>query len=67
MNIERWVLRIAGFMVLLTLLLSQLHSPYWLWLTAFIGFNLLQSSYTGYCPLATALKKRGGQAKAVFD
>ncbi|MDP5215535.1 hypothetical protein ORJ66_21045 [Pseudoalteromonas tunicata] len=41
MNIERWVLRIAGFMVLLTLLLSQLHSPYWLWLTAFIGFNLL--------------------------
>lgn len=50
MNIDRWVLRIAGFVVLLSLLLSLLSSVYWLWLTAFVGFNLLQSSFTGLNP-----------------
>ncbi|MEM6984784.1 MAG: DUF2892 domain-containing protein [Pseudomonadota bacterium] len=67
MNIDRWVLRIAGFFVLLSLLLSLLSSVYWLWLTAFVGFNLLQSSFTGFCPLAIALKKMGGHAKPAFE
>ncbi len=66
MNIDRWVLRFAGFVVLLSLLLSQLHSVYWLWLTAFVGLNLLQSSFTGFCPLAIVLKKMGGQSKPAF-
>jgi len=67
MNIDRWVLRIAGFVVLLSLLLSLLSSVYWLWLTAFVGFNLLQSSFTGFCPFPIALKKMGGHAKPAFE
>ena len=58
-NIDRWVLRVAGSMVLLSLALSQLHSGYWLWLTAFVGANLLQSSFTGFCPLAVILQRLG--------
>jgi hypothetical protein len=66
MNIDRWVLRFAGCVVLVSLLLSQYHSANWLWLTAFVGLNLLQSSFTGFCPLATILKKMGGQSKSAF-
>lgn len=59
MNIDRAVLAFAGTMVLASLLLSQIHHPYWLWLTAFVGANLLQSSLTGFCPLAIVLKRFG--------
>jgi hypothetical protein len=66
MTIDRFVLAFAGAVILLTLILSQLHSAYWLWLTAFVGVNLLQSAFTGFCPLATILKKLGVQpGKAV--
>lgn len=67
MNIDRWVLRFAGIVVLLSLMLSQWHSVYWLWVTAFVGLNLLQSSFTGFCPLAIILKKMGGQSKPAFE
>ena len=67
MNIDRMVLRFAGFMVLFSLLLALVHSPYWLWLTAFVGLNLFQSSFTGFCPLVLILKKLGGQTKPAFD
>lgn len=67
MNIDRWVMRFAGLVILSSLLLSQLHSVYWLWLTAFVGLNLLQSSFTGFCPLAIVLKKMGGKSKPAFD
>jgi hypothetical protein len=67
MNIDRWVLRFAGFIVLASLLLAVLHSSYWLWLTAFVGLNLFQSSFTGFCPLAIVLKKLGGQSRPAFD
>jgi hypothetical protein len=40
-------------------LLAHYHSPYWLWFTAFVGFNLLQSSFTNFCPLEMFLKKTG--------
>ena len=66
MNIDRWVLRFAGFVVLLSLLLAVVHSSYWLWLTAFVGLNLFQSSFTGLCPLAIVLKKLGGKALPAF-
>jgi hypothetical protein len=46
-------------MVLLSLIMSQLHSINWLWLTAFVGFNLLQSSITRFGPLEWGLKKFG--------
>lgn len=59
MNIDRMVFAFAGSMILISLLLSQLHHIYWLWFTAFIGLNLLQSAFTGFCPLAMLLKKLG--------
>lgn len=59
MNIDRMVMAFAGSMILLSLLLSQLHSVHWLWLTTFVGANLLQASFSGFCPLAKFLKKLG--------
>jgi len=52
MNIDKLVFRIAGSLVLVSLALGYWLSPYWLWLTAFVGANMLQASFTGYCPLA---------------
>jgi len=51
--------RFAGAFILISLLLAQYHSRYWLWFTAFVGFNLLQSSFTNFCPLEVILKKAG--------
>jgi hypothetical protein len=65
MPIDRIVLAAAGVFILITLLLAQVHSPYWQLFTVFIGINLLQSAFTGFCPLAIILKKFGvrpGQA-----
>ena len=59
MSIDRVVLAFAGAVVLASLVLSQLHSVYWLWLAAFVGANLLQSAFTGFCPLAGFLKRFG--------
>ena len=62
MSIDRVVIAFAGTVVLLSLALSQLHHPNWLWLTSFVGLNLLQSAITGFCPLAIVLKKFGLQS-----
>jgi len=51
--------RFAGTFILVSLLLAHYHSPNWLWFTAFVGFNLLQSSFTHFCPLEIILKKLG--------
>jgi len=59
MSIERMVLAFAGCFILISLILSQLFSPYWLLFTAFVGANLLQSAFTGFCPLAKILKTMG--------
>ena len=59
MSIDRWVMRFAGTVVLLSLLLAYFVSVNWLWLTAFVGANLFQSSFTGFCPLAIVLKRVG--------
>jgi hypothetical protein len=59
MSIDRWVMRFAGTVVLVSLLLAHFVSLNWLWLTAFVGANLLQSSFTGFCPLAIVLKRLG--------
>jgi hypothetical protein len=53
-------------MILASVLLGVLVSPYWFWLTAFVGLNLLQSAFTGFCPLATVLRKFGVQSGAAF-
>ena len=49
MCMERWIRLIAGSFVLISLLLAHYVSPYWLWFTAFVGANLLQSSLTRWC------------------
>ena len=59
MNIDRAVLAFAGLVVLTSLALSQLYSPYWLLLTAFAGLNMLQASVTGFCPAAIVFRKLG--------
>ena len=59
MKMEMTIRRFAGSFVLLSLLLAYYHSRYWLWFTAFVGFNLLQSSFTGFCPLEIILRKLG--------
>jgi len=66
MSIDRIVLAFAGFMVLASLLLGVFASPYWFWLSAFVGANLLQSAFTGWCPLALILRKAGVRPGAAF-
>ncbi len=66
MLIDRIVLAFAGFMVLTSLLLAYWFSPYWLLLAAFVGLNLFQSAFTGFCPLAILLKKLGYRSGAAF-
>ncbi len=65
MTIDRAVMAFAGTVILVSLALAQLVSVYWLLLTAFVGLNLFQASLTGFCPLASVLKRFGmrpGQA-----
>ncbi len=56
---EMIIRRFAGSFILISLALAQYHSRYWLWFTAFVGFNLLQSSFTRFCPLEIILRKLG--------
>ncbi len=67
MTIDRIVLAFAGTMVLLSLALGLLVSPYWFLLTGFVGLNLLQSAFTGFCPLAILLKRLGRPPGAAFS
>jgi hypothetical protein len=59
MSIDRIVLAFAGTVILVSVALSQWVDPRWLWLTVFVGANLLQSAFTGFCPLALILKRLG--------
>jgi hypothetical protein len=59
MKMHMLIRRFAGIFILASVLLAHYHSPYWLWFTAFVGFNLLQSSYTNFCPLEMVLRKLG--------
>jgi hypothetical protein len=64
MTVEKSVTAFAGFMVLLSLALWWLIHPGFIWLTAFIGFNLLQSSFTGFCPAAMVFHSLGMRTEA---
>jgi hypothetical protein len=59
MYIDRWLRMIAGFFILLTLVLAHYHNPNWLWFTAFVGLNLFQSAFTNWCPMMNILAKLG--------
>ncbi len=67
MSIDRLVFLVAGIFVLASVALSQLHSVYWLWFTAFVGANMLQASLTGFCPMAWILKALGAKPGAAFQ
>ncbi|MFZ9905102.1 MAG: YgaP family membrane protein [Steroidobacteraceae bacterium] len=66
MNIDRFVLAFAGAVVLISLSLGVWVDQNWFFLTAFVGLNLLQSSFTGFCPLAMILRKLGLQSGVAF-
>ncbi len=67
MNIDRAVLTLAGSMVLFSLALAWLVSPYWLLLTAFVGANMLQASFTGWCPAALMFRWLGVRKGPAFQ
>lgn len=57
MNIENQIRAFAGSFILVSLVLAKVHNPNWLWFTAFVGANLLQSAFTKFCPLEIGLRK----------
>jgi hypothetical protein len=59
MSVERGVMAFAGFMVLLSVVLTAFVHPAFVWLTVFVGANLLQSAFTGFCPAAMLMRKLG--------
>lgn len=59
MRIEDAIRILAGTMILSSLALAHWVSPNWLWLTAFVGANLVQSAFTGFCPAEIAFRKMG--------
>lgn len=66
MTIERTLFGFAGFFILLSLALAHYVNPNWLWFTAFVGANLLQSAFTGFCPMAIILKRLGKTSGPAF-
>ena len=71
MSIDRMINAMAGTFILVSLGLGVEGSPifhheYWLWFTAFVGANLLQSSFTGFCPAAMIFKKLGAKPGVAF-
>ena len=66
MTLDRSVLAFAGFMVLVSVALTAWVSPLFVWLTVFVGLNLLQSSFTGFCPAAAVFRKLGIKPGTAF-
>lgn len=67
MTLDSAVFRFAGVVVLASLALAHWVDPAWLYLTAFAGLNMLQASFTGWCPAALVFKKLGVRPGASFD
>ena len=59
MELNRWLRLIAGTFVIASVALAQLHSPWWLAFTAFVGLNQVQSAFTGWCPMMGLLRALG--------
>jgi hypothetical protein len=66
-TVDRAIFRMAGTMILASVLLGWLVSPYWLLLAAFVGTNMLQSSFTGFCPAARIFQKLGLKPGGAFS
>jgi hypothetical protein len=67
MTIDNAVMAFAGFLVLLGLTLGWLYSPYWFLLPAFVGVNLIQAAFTGFCPAAMVFKRLGLRPGCAFN
>ena len=67
MSLDRIMFAFAGTMVLISVILTQLVSPYFMWFTVFIGANLLQSAFTGFCPAAKIFAKLGFKTGCAFE
>ncbi|AWM02237.1 MULTISPECIES: YgaP family membrane protein [Bradyrhizobium] len=67
MNVDKAVLAFAGFVVLLGLALGTYVNAYWYLLTAFAGLNMLQASFTGFCPAAIVFRKLGLSSGCAFS
>jgi Protein of unknown function (DUF2892) len=67
MNVDRAVFAFAGVMILLSLVLAFYVSSYWLLFTAFIGANMLQSAFTGFCPAAIIFRKLGVKSGCAYQ
>ena len=67
MALDRVILAFAGFMILVSVALGVYVSPYWFFLTVFVGLNLIQSSFTGFCPAAMIFKKFGVKPGCAFN
>jgi hypothetical protein len=65
-TVDQAVFRFAGVVVLLAVILAQTVNPAWIWLAAFAGANLLQASFTKFCPAAFVFKKMGLKAGTHF-
>lgn len=66
MTLDRVVLAFAGIMTLISVLLTAFVSHYFIWFTVFIGLNMIQSSFTGFCPAAFVFKRLGIKAGCAF-
>ena len=66
MSLDRSVLAFAGFMTLLSVALTYSVSPLFMWFTVFIGFNQIQSAFTGFCPAASVFRKLGIKPGCAF-
>ncbi|NQU59268.1 MAG: DUF2892 domain-containing protein [Rhodospirillales bacterium] len=67
MSIDRLVMAFAGFVILASVTLTHFHHPDWMWLSVFVGANLLQAAFTKFCPLAMILKKFGATPGTAFS
>ena len=67
MTLDAAVMRFAGSVVLLSVALTVYVHPAWMWLTVFAGLNMIQASFTGFCPAATAFKKLGVRPGTAFE
>jgi hypothetical protein len=66
-NVDRLVFRVAGIFVLASLALGYFIHPAWFLFTAFVGLNMFQASFTGFCPMAKVLKKMGVKPGVAFS
>ena len=66
MSLDRTIMAFAGFMVLLSVVLTVWVSPLFVWFTVFVGANMLQSAFTGFCPAAMLFKRLGVRSGTAF-